>query len=71
MQFQDSQFPLDETDMPSAPATASPQDIRSKNWLKRQFIRLSIRQKNQLWLCPFYRDCSFGICDGTSDRKLL
>ncbi|MCU0518332.1 MAG: ATP-binding protein [Oscillatoria sp. Prado101] len=45
MQFQDSQFPLDETDMPSAPATASPQDIRSKNWLKRQFIRLSIRQK--------------------------
>ncbi len=45
MDSQNSQFPLEERELSSAQATASPHNSRSKNWIKRLFSRLSIRQK--------------------------
>ncbi|MBW4494731.1 MAG: HAMP domain-containing protein [Oscillatoria princeps RMCB-10] len=45
MPTQDSRFPIEGIELSSAQANASPQKSRSKNWLKRQFSRLSIRQK--------------------------
>ena len=45
MDSQNSQFPLEGIELSSAQATASPHNSRSKNWIKRRFSRLSIRQK--------------------------
>jgi two-component system NtrC family sensor kinase len=45
MPNQDSRFPIDGIELSSAQATASPHNSRSKNWIKRRFSRLSIRQK--------------------------
>jgi signal transduction histidine kinase len=45
MPNQDSRFPIDGIELSSAQATASPHNSRSKNWIKRLFSRLSIRQK--------------------------